>query len=242
MVAVVTEQLVIDPGFCGPDGIGNGGYVCGRLASFLDGDAEVSLRKPAPLGEPLDVVRSGEGRVSLYHGETLIAEACAAPREDISVPDAPSLTEAQAASKRYAGHAHTLFPNCFVCAPGRRDDGMHVFAGPVDGPADGGGLLASPWLPDSRFADDRGDVRPEFIWSALDCPGGFAINDDPPLRILLGRMSARQIAPVRVSEKHIVVAWAMGGEGRKRVSGTAIFSAPGDLKARARSVWILPRA
>ena len=238
----VTEQLVIDPGFCGPDGIGNGGYVCGRLASFLDGDAEVTLRKPAPLGEPLDVVHSGEGRVSLYHGETLIAEACAAPEEDFSVPDAPSLTEAQAASKRYAGHVHTLFPNCFVCAPARTEDGMQVFAGPVDGPVGGGGLLASPWLPDSRFADDRGAVRPEFIWSALDCPGGFAINGDPAVRILLGRMSARQIAPVRAGEEHIVVGWAMGGEGRKRISGTAIYSAAGALKASVRSVWVLPRA
>ena len=107
------------------------------------------------------------------------------------MPDAPSLTEAQAASKRYAGHVHTLFPNCFVCAPARTEDGMHVFAGPVDG----GGLLASPWLPDSRFADEAAVVWPEFIWSALDCPGGFAINGDPPLRILLGRMSIRQIAP-----------------------------------------------
>ena len=39
-----------------------------------------------------------------------------------------------------------------------------------------------------------------------------------------------------------MIAWAMGGEGRKLISGTAVFSAAGDLKASARSVWILPRA
>ena len=53
----------------------------------------------------------------------------------------------------------------------------------------------TPWLPEARFADDAGAVRPEFIWSALDCPGGFVINDEPAVMILLGRMSALQSAP-----------------------------------------------
>lgn len=236
----MTEQIVVDPRFCGPDGIGNGGYVCGRLASFFGGAAEVTLRKPAPLGEPLTVDRPGDGRVSIRHGEALIAEATAAPEEDFSVPGAPALAAAKEASTHYVGHIHTLFPNCFVCGPNRTEDGMHIFAGPIDGGGDG--VLASPWQPDARFGDERGAVRPEFVWSALDCPGGFAINDDPDAMILLGRMSARQIAPVMVGEEHIVIGWGMGGEGRKRVSGTAIFSAAGELRASARSIWILPRA
>lgn len=239
----MAEQIVIDPGFCGPDGIGNGGYVCGRLASFVDGDAEVTLRKPAPLGEPLTVVRSDGGHAALQRGGELIAEAApASPGEGFSVPDAPTLAGAQEASTHYVGHVHTLYPNCFVCAPGRTKDGMRIFAGPIAGTSNGAGLLASPWRPEARFADATGAVRPEFIWSALDCPGGFAINDEPAKLILLGRMSARQFGPVVVGEEHIVTAWAMGGEGRKRISGTAVFSADGELKASARSLWILPRA
>ena len=237
----MTEQIIVDPGFCGPDGIGNGGYVCGRVASYIGGAAEVTLRKPAPLGKPLMVDRSGDGRVSVHHGGELIAEAAAAPDADFDVPDAPALAAAQDASTRYAGHGRTLYPNCFVCGPNRMDDGMRIFAGPIDG-GGGGGILASPWRPDAHFGDGTGAVRPEFVWSALDCPGGFAINDDPDAMILLGRMSARQFAPVVVGEEHIVIGWRMGGEGRKRISGTAIFSAAGELRASARSVWILPRA
>ncbi|MCH8112092.1 MAG: hypothetical protein IH905_09100 [Proteobacteria bacterium] len=235
----MTEQMVVEPRFCGPDGIGNGGYVCGRVAAFIGGAAEVTLRKPAPLGEPLSVARPGDGRVSILHGGELIAEAAAAPDEDFSVPDAPALAAAQDASTRYVGHVHTNYPNCFVCGPNRTDDGMRIFAGPIDG---GGGILASPWRPDAGFGDESGAVRPEFVWSALDCPGGFAINDDLDAMILLGRMSARQFAPVIVGEEHIVIGWAMGGEGRKRISGTAVYSAAGELRASARSIWILPRA
>lgn len=241
----MTEQIVIDPRFCGPDGIGNGGYVCGRMAFLIGGAAEVTLRKPAPLGEPLTVERPGDGRVSILHGGELVAEAAAAPDEEFSVPGAPDLAAARDASTRYAGHVHTLYPNCFVCGPNRMDDGMRIFAGPMDRAGDGGGdggILASPWRPDAGFGDESGAVRPEFVWAALDCPGAFAINDDPDAMILLGRMSARQIAPVMVGEEHIVIGWGMGGEGRKRFSGTAVFSAAGELRASARSIWILPRA
>lgn len=236
----MADEIVIDPGFCGPDGIGNGGYVGGRLASFIDGVAEVTLRKPAPLGEPLAVERSGDGRVSILRGGEIIAEAAAAPDADFDVPDAPALAQAREARARYVGHTHSLYPNCFVCGPNRMKDGMQIFAGPLGGA--GAGVLASPWLPQARFADDSGAVRPEFVWSALDCPGGFAINDDPDAMILLGRMSARQVAPVTAGEEHIAIGWRMGGEGRKRISGTAIFSAAGELKASARATWILPRA
>ena len=104
----MTEQIVVEPRFCGPDGIGNGGYVCGRVAAFIDGAAEVTLRKPAPLGEPLSVARPGDGRVSILHGGELIAEAAAAPYEDFSVPDAPALAAAQDASTRYVGHVHKI--------------------------------------------------------------------------------------------------------------------------------------
>jgi hypothetical protein len=42
--------LRIDRRFCGPPESGNGGYVCGRLARFVDGEATVvRLHVPPPL-------------------------------------------------------------------------------------------------------------------------------------------------------------------------------------------------
>ena len=42
----MTGTLVIGSRFCGPPDSGNGGYVCGLIADYLGGPAEVTLRKP----------------------------------------------------------------------------------------------------------------------------------------------------------------------------------------------------
>src|SRR5690606_16416012 len=60
--------------FRGPPNSGNGGYSCGRLAAFIDGPAEVTLRKPPPLELEMQVVPE-EGGVAMYAGEQLIAFA-----------------------------------------------------------------------------------------------------------------------------------------------------------------------
>ncbi|HET6968528.1 MAG TPA: hypothetical protein VFI44_09635, partial [Ornithinibacter sp.] len=39
-------------------------------------------------------------------------------------------------------------------------------------------------------------------------------------------------------EPHVVLAWQRGSEGRKHRSGSALFSAGGDLLARAEATWI----
>ena len=43
--------VAIEKRFCGPPKSANGGYVCGLLASYIDGDAEITLLAPPPLGE-----------------------------------------------------------------------------------------------------------------------------------------------------------------------------------------------
>ena len=45
----MTDSIVIDPRFCGPPGIGNGGYVSAQVAAWADGPVMVTLRRPAPL-------------------------------------------------------------------------------------------------------------------------------------------------------------------------------------------------
>src|SRR3954462_14820333 len=52
-------RLTIAPRFRGPSGSGNGGYVCGRIASYLDGPVTVTLRRPPPLATALAVERGG---------------------------------------------------------------------------------------------------------------------------------------------------------------------------------------
>ena len=71
--------LTIPSRFCGPPGSGNGGYVCGRIAAYLDGQVTVTLRRPPPLATPMAVERDGESSIRIHHGRTLIAEANSSP-------------------------------------------------------------------------------------------------------------------------------------------------------------------
>jgi hypothetical protein len=44
----MTASLVVAARFCGPPGSANGGYACGLIAGCLDGQAEITLRRPRP--------------------------------------------------------------------------------------------------------------------------------------------------------------------------------------------------
>jgi hypothetical protein len=91
----MTDSLVIPSRFCGPSGSGNGGYVSGRIAAFLDGPVTVTLRQPPPLATPMAVERGGNDSVRIHHGRTLIAEAtCAPSRPALEIPGPVSVTEA----------------------------------------------------------------------------------------------------------------------------------------------------
>jgi len=126
-------ELVIDPRFRGPDSSGNGGYACGRIAAFVEGPAQVTLRLPPPLGVPLLVA---DGRV--WHGDALVAEV--EPGEvGLDPPEPPSWDEAVEAQHP---DADSPFPNCFVCGA-LREDGLRIFAGRVAGRD----VFAAPWVP-----------------------------------------------------------------------------------------------
>jgi len=61
----MTDSLIIPARFCGPPGTGNGGYVCGRIAGYIDGPVTVTLRRPPPLATPLTLERCDVGSVNL---------------------------------------------------------------------------------------------------------------------------------------------------------------------------------
>jgi hypothetical protein len=233
------RDVVIERRFNGPQDSGNGGYSCGVFAAQLEVDtAQTTLRRPVPLGRPLRVERdSGTARV--LDGDELIAEARAVPALDLELPSAPSLEDARAATEGYPGERGALFSNCFVCGLDRAD-AFGVFAGPLANR----NVVASPWTPPDWTADDSGEVRPPFVWAVLDCPTYFACyHDASPLPLsFLGRMTGHIEAPVRARSEHVVVAWPISADGRKREAGAAVYSATGDVLAAARATLIEPRA
>jgi hypothetical protein len=233
---VSDERVTIDRRFNGPPDSGNGGYVCGLLAGRIDGAAEVTLRRPPPLDTPLRIERLESGAVALRDVETLIAEGAPASVE-IEVPQPLTYAEAQAASNSYPGHEKHIFDQCFVCGPRRGPgDGLRIFPGWVAGRK----LVAAPWTPDPSLAGEGGAVRPEFVWASLDCPGAWAMFDEKGFEraVVLGRLAARLLAPVRPGEPCVVVGWPLGEDGRKLYAGTALFGEDGDLRAFARATWV----
>lgn len=220
-------KLVVDPHYAGPPGSGNGGYTCGLVAGFLDGPAEVTLRLPPPLARPLRV-ECRDGRVEVFAGDALVAEA--APAEvELDVPGPISLAEAEEAARRYPGFETHAFPDCFVCGPRRAEgEGLRIFAGRARD-----GVFAAPWTPD--------ESRAELVWAALDCPGAIAVGFPERGETLLGRLAARIDRLPAAGEPHVVAAWPLGEDGRKLYAGTALLTASGEPLARARATWIAPR-
>lgn len=225
------ESLIIAPRFQGPPHSGNGGYVCGRLARYIDGPATVRLKQPPPLETELKVSRRAEGVVLLLYGDRTIAEARPAPLS-LEVPPPPSPAETRDASQRYPGFQRHPFPGCFVCGP-ERGDGLRIFPGPLLNRP----IVAAPWTPDSALADRRGMVPPEILWAALDCSGAFTFEWPRGRVVLLGELSACLAENLPAGVECIVIGWELGREGRKHWTGTAIFNAAGACIARARATW-----
>jgi hypothetical protein len=219
-------ELVIDRKFRGPAESANGGYTCGLLASFLHGPAEVTLRLPPPLERPLEVAT--EGAIELRDGRDVVAEAASAEL-DLEVPDPIAFEEAAAAALP-EGDKESVFPECFVCG-WAREDGLRIYAGPVEGRE----LVAATWVPREEA------ISPEFVWSALDCPGAYAVHFGVRGTPVLGRLRARVEHLPHPGERCVVLGWPLGEDGRKLFAGTAVYGQDGRVLGSARATWIIPR-
>jgi hypothetical protein len=240
------KSVVIEKRFCGPPRSANGGYVCGLLAAHIDGNAEITLLAPPPLGERLAIV-AGEHGVELRKGETTLAMG---RKARIDVPEVPivDFSKAQDAVRRspYDASRHPL-PMCFVCGPARvAGDGLGIIPRPLPPRPDGKvGTLVAPWLPHSNLVGEDGTVAGEFIWAALDCPTGFAgvgaqhLGMTGAETILLGRMSARIERRPYPGDECIIVAWPTGRDGRKLFASSALLSSDGRILAAAQATWLL---
>jgi hypothetical protein len=248
------RTITIGRRFRGPDlggGTGNGGYVCGVVALAAGaGPRGVEIRRAAgvPLDRPL-VVRVEEGGAVLSDDEGVIARTTAADLT-VAAPAPPPVDVARRVSTRFlerleSGEIRHTFPECFVCGHRRGPgDGLRVFTGPVDEElGDEAGTRVGAWRPDAAFLDEDGDLRPEFVWSAMDCPGGWAIAGPANT----GTLQVEILEPVDGRQDLIVMGWPMAADSaragsRRRYAGTAMFDARGRLLARGAAIWVAPRA
>jgi hypothetical protein len=98
-------------------------------------------------------------------------------------------------------------------------------------------LVAAPWKPDRSLGEKDGRVLPRFIWSALDCAGAWSFMPSTGTPALLGEFSVRIDGPVNIGREYIVVGWEIKRDGRKHLTGTAIYTAEGELLAVSRATW-----
>jgi hypothetical protein len=233
--------VIFEPRFCGPPGTVNGGFACGSVAALRGGRADVTLRRPIPLGRPVSVRGDGNGGLVVLDGDTTLAEVRpAAPEAEPDVPSVPAEV-ARSVAGRASYYADPAFPGCFVCGPDRAD-GLRIFPGPVPDRS----AWAAPWTPDDSVVGADGRVRPAVVWAALDCPSGLAAGEAAELpgdtSALLGRMTARVLARPRPGEACRVVAWPVGRDGRKLTARSALLDAEGAVLASARTLWVtVPR-
>lgn len=227
------RRLVIEERYCGPPGSGNGGYVCGLVAGILGEPAEVTLRRPPPIGRPLLARRSMEGGISLVDEEQVVVEAFPT-RVAVETPGPVSPQEAVQAARRFPGLDFHPFPNCFVCGPERAEgDGLRVFPGPVVGRQ----VFAAPWIPDPSLVGPDGLVRQEFLLGCARLPRSLRqwVPRAPDGARPLGR-AAPGARPARrnVRRRRLV----RRSRWSQALAGTAIFASDGTLVAVARAVWI----
>jgi hypothetical protein len=227
-VTTGVETVTIDRRYRGPLRSANGGYACGILGSRIGPGAEVTLRLPPPLEQPLTIRREGE-RLVLEDGDRLVADAVAGD-PGLEPPSPPDPAAAAAAAEGVGAFGPPGFAECFVCGTREDGSGLGIHPGPVPGRA---GLVATTW--------HAHDVSPEVVWAAIDCPGAYAAGDHGRGDVVLGRMSARIDRLPEEGEPCVVVGWPLGEEGRKLFAGTAIYGRDGAPLAVARQVWILPR-
>lgn len=238
--------LVVESRYCGPPGSANGGYVAGLLAARVRVPAaatddrglespavEVTLRQPPPLDTPMQVV-DVDAVTRLTFGGALIAEARVVDLQLEPVDPVPFET-ALAAQSSYAGLSGHPFPQCFSCGSDRTPpDSLGLRPGQ---PGDVPGITACTWRPAADLADESGLVRPEVVWAALDCPGGWTV-DIVGRPAVLGRITAQVDARPPAGEPCVVMGRLLGREGRKAFAATTLYDGDGRVLARAASTWI----
>lgn len=208
------------------------------LAHHIKGTAEVTLLKPIPLDKILSIEGNPDNSFRLMDDDIIIATAQPIQFQ-ISIPSPPSHTEAVKASRNYIGLGKAyLYPNCFCCGKNRpMGEGLRIFPGKPERKD----LVAAPWMPEEWLQGESGEIKSEFVWAALDCPGGIACMGDTIRPLLLGRFAVQIIEYPKANQRCIVIGWQSAQDGRKHFAGSALYSEAGNVLAYGRAIWIEPR-
>lgn len=234
------QSVTIDRQFNGPPKSANGGYASGVLAAGLvqagyKGAVEASLHAPPPLDHAMQLGATVDSAL-LSDGDTKVGTAKAATLS-LEVPSLPSAPKFVGAPK-IGKDAFRPFDQCFVCGGARHaGDGLCIAAEVVEDEDD---LMGTRWQLHPNFADEKGEIDPAYIWSALDCPGYFACAYGEAA--LLGRLTAEIFKPLKMGGDATVYGWSLDDpsapKSRKRRCGTAVIDASGELVAKAEGLWI----
>ncbi|TCN29991.1 hypothetical protein EV644_13619 [Kribbella orskensis] len=238
------EVLRIAPRFRGPAHSGNGGYVAGHVGTALAAVADdgtvprVRLMVPPPMEVDLDLLVSSDSaqlagaESPAASGVVAKAIAVAAATLDHATVDPVGPDEARTAEAQYKGLVKHPFPGCFVCGPANAE-GLRLRPGPL-----GDGRTACTWHPSTDLAAEDGLVDPVFLWAALDCPGGWAIDLEGRPSVL-GQMSACIDARPPAGEACVVMGRILSEDGRKTRTASTLYDSDGRVLARAQHTWIL---
>jgi hypothetical protein len=70
-------------------------------------------------------------------------------------------------------------------------------------------------MPDAALVGRDGRVKPEFVWAALDCPGGWAVAEfQQEPKIVLGQLAVEVFRPLPGGEQYVVVGWPVAKEAQ----------------------------
>ena len=247
---VSTPTIIsIDSRYNGPINCGNGGYISGLLASFIEGDAEIRINAAFPIETPLHLKSLDTGigvyRDDIVSANTVLLGSARPISLTLEIPSPPSLARAKRAGERFH-FIHLSDPKgCYVCSPIRsQEEGLHVYCGglnPTQEKEKENIIVAGVWRPRENLSNAEGKVDAIYVWSALDCPGAYAIKAaEPESNIqLLGTCSGSIKAALNPEEDYIVSSWqAAPQQGRKRFMGVAIHDQNRHLMACAHQIWI----
>ncbi|GHI07002.1 hypothetical protein AQI88_21420 [Streptomyces cellostaticus] len=223
----MTRTDTIPPHITGYPNVAFGGYVAGLVAARSDAETvRVDFRAAVPVGVPVRL----EDMVTVTPSEMRL-----------DAPEMPAWAQAQEASEAYLAQAdaHPQPFECYGCSPLPVGKGIRLFPAPVPGR----NLVAAAWVPDPELAGTSGTLPPEIVWSALDCPGGWAgmrLAETGP-GLVTAALTGTLLREVKSGERHISWAWVLGGHARKVTVGVALATAEGELCALAEAVWVKPR-
>ena len=231
-------EVVVPQHVYGFPGVGFGGYAAGILSrNFEAASVKVSFRRPIPLGSPVTMhgTESAGYAMADAEGTLLTAQEC---DEVAAPPSVPSWDDAVAAEKEHSLASSPFYRgDCFGCggdrAPGQ---GLRQTFSLLPERR----MVVASWTPDPELGEGSSVLAAEYVWGALDCPGGWACRmfSDAPHETVTAYLATTVTKPVVLGEDHITFGWVISKSGRKHMVGSAIATRDGELCARTEALWL----